>query len=70
VKWTETVEVIGRGNAVVVQVMTKAGRLYRSTSFRLTKKEAAELATELMKASAPGMAAQPAPAADGARRRR
>jgi hypothetical protein len=32
-------------------VMTKAGRLYRSTSFRLTKKEAAKLAAELQKAA-------------------
>jgi hypothetical protein len=30
--------------------MTKAGRLYRGWSFRLTMKEAAELAAELQKA--------------------
>jgi hypothetical protein len=42
--------VIRRGNAAVLEVMTKAGRLYRSTSFRLTKKEAAELAAQLQKA--------------------
>jgi hypothetical protein len=51
VKWTETAKVIRRGNAVVLEVMTKAGRLYRSTSFRLTKKEAAKLAAELQKAA-------------------
>ena len=53
VKWTETVKVIKRGNVVVLQVMTQAGRLYRSTSFRLTKKETIKLATELLEASAP-----------------
>jgi hypothetical protein len=47
VKWRETVDVIRDKNAVVVQVMTKAGRLFRSTSFRLTKKEALRLAAEL-----------------------
>jgi hypothetical protein len=51
VKWTETVKVVRRGNAVVLEVMTKAGRLYGSTSFRLTKKEAAKLAAELQKAA-------------------
>ena len=51
VKWTETAKVIRRGNAVVLEVMTKSGRLYRSTSFRLTKKEAAKLAAELKKAA-------------------
>jgi hypothetical protein len=51
VKWTETAKVIRRGNAVVLEVMTKAGRLYRSTSFRLTKKEAAKLAAELQQAA-------------------
>jgi len=51
VKWTETAKVITRGNSVVLEVMTKAGRLYRSTSFRLTKKEAAKLAAELQKAA-------------------
>lgn len=51
VKWTETAKVIRRGNAVVLEVMTKAGRLYRSTSFRLTKREAAKLAAELERAA-------------------
>jgi hypothetical protein len=51
VKWTETAKVIKRGNAVVLEVMTKAGRLYRSTSFQLTKREAAKLAAELQKAA-------------------
>jgi hypothetical protein len=50
VKWTETARVIRHGNIVVLEVMTKAGRLYRSTSFRLTKKEAAKLIAELQKA--------------------
>jgi hypothetical protein len=49
VKWTETAKVIRRGNAVILEVMTKAGRLYRSTSFRLTKSEAIKLAAELQK---------------------
>jgi hypothetical protein len=49
VKWTETAKVIRRGNAVVLEVMTKAGRLYRSTSFRLTKREALMLAAEIKK---------------------
>jgi hypothetical protein len=49
VKWTETAKVIRRGDAIVLEVMTKAGRLYRSTSFRLTKMEALKLATELRK---------------------
>jgi hypothetical protein len=52
VKWTETVNASRRGNAVVLEVMTKAGRLYRSTSFRLTRKEACRLAAELQKAAA------------------
>jgi hypothetical protein len=47
VKWRETVAVIRDRNAVVIQVMTKAGRLFRSTSFRLTKREALRLAAEL-----------------------
>ncbi|MGH6679724.1 MAG: hypothetical protein ACREDL_12530 [Bradyrhizobium sp.] len=51
VRWTETVKVIRRGNAVVLEVMTKAGRLYRSTSFQLTKREAAKLAAELERAA-------------------
>jgi hypothetical protein len=51
VKWTETAKVIRRGNAVVLEVTTKAGRLYRSTSFRLTRREAAKLAAELQKAA-------------------
>jgi hypothetical protein len=51
VKWTETAKVIRRGNAVVLEVMTKAGRLYRSTSFRLTKREALKLAAEIQKAA-------------------
>jgi hypothetical protein len=50
VKWTETAKVTRRGNAVVLEVMTKADRLYRSTSFRLTKQEATKLAAELQKA--------------------
>jgi hypothetical protein len=49
VKWTETAKVIRRGDAVVLEVMTKAGRLYRSTSFRLTKREALKLAAEIEK---------------------
>jgi hypothetical protein len=51
VKWTETAKVTRRGNAVVLEVMTKAGRLYRSTSFRLTKSEAIKLAEELQKSA-------------------
>lgn len=47
VRWHETVDVIRDQNAVIVQVMTKAGRLFRSTSFRLTRKEALRLAAEL-----------------------
>jgi len=49
VKWSESVEVRRRKNSVVLQVMTKAGRLFRSTSFRLTKKEALKLANELQR---------------------
>jgi hypothetical protein len=49
VKWSESVEVSLRKNFVVLQVMTKAGRLFRSTSFRLTKKEALKLADELQR---------------------
>ena len=49
VKWTETAKVIRRGDAVVLEVMTKAGRFYRSTSFRLTKREALKLAVEIEK---------------------
>jgi hypothetical protein len=51
VTWTETAKVIRRGNAVVLEVMTKAGRFYRSTSFRLTKREALMLAAEIKKAA-------------------
>jgi hypothetical protein len=51
VKWTETARVIRRGDAVVLEVMTKAGRLYRSTSFQLTKREALKFAAEIQKAS-------------------
>jgi hypothetical protein len=51
VKWTETVRIITRSNAVVLEVMTKADRLYRSTSFRLTKKEAVKLAEQLQRAA-------------------
>jgi hypothetical protein len=51
VKWTETAKVIRKGNAVVLEVMTKAGRLYRSTSFRLTRKEALLLSQALQKAA-------------------
>ena len=51
VKWRETVEVTKAGNGVKLQVMTKSGRLFRSTSFRLTKKEALRLATELVRAA-------------------
>ena len=47
VKWQESVDIIRDKNAVVIQVMTKAGRLFRSTSFRLTRKEALRLAAEL-----------------------
>jgi hypothetical protein len=46
-KWRETVDVMRKGNAVIIQVMTKSGRLFRSTSFRLTRKEALRLAAEL-----------------------
>jgi hypothetical protein len=49
VRWRESVEVIGRKNAITLQVMTKAGRLFRSTSFRLTKREALRLALELQR---------------------
>lgn len=51
VKWTETAKVTRKGSAIVVEVMTKAGRLYRSTSFRLTKKEALMLAGALQTAA-------------------
>jgi hypothetical protein len=47
VKWHESVEVIADKKVVTLQVMTKAGRLFRSTSFRLTKQEALRLAAEL-----------------------
>jgi hypothetical protein len=47
VKWREIVDIVRDKNAIVIQVMTKAGRLFRSTSFRLTKKEALKLADEL-----------------------
>jgi hypothetical protein len=50
VKWTETVKIIRRRDAIVLEVMTKAGRLYRSTSFRLTKKEALRLIDEIRRA--------------------
>ena len=49
VKWNESVDVIVRGKKIVLQVMTKAGRLYRSTSFQLTRKEALKIAEELRK---------------------
>jgi hypothetical protein len=49
VKWSESVEVILRKNVVVLQVMTKAGRFFRSTSFQLRKKEALKLANELQR---------------------
>jgi hypothetical protein len=49
VRWRETVEVIRRKNAITLRVMTKAGRLFRSTSFRLTKREALRLALELQR---------------------
>jgi hypothetical protein len=49
VKWSESVEVALRKNGVVLQVMTKAGRFFRSTSFQLTKKEALKLANELQR---------------------
>jgi hypothetical protein len=51
VTWTETAKVKRRGSAVVLEVMTMAGRFYRSTSFHLTKKEAFRLASELRKAA-------------------
>jgi hypothetical protein len=51
VRWTETARVIRRRNAVVLEIMTKAGRFYRGTSFRLTRKEAARLAAELQRMS-------------------
>jgi hypothetical protein len=47
VKWRETVDIVRDKDAIVIQVMTKAGRFFRSTSFRLTKKEALKLAAEL-----------------------
>ncbi len=50
-KWTETVSVARKSNAVVLEVMTKADRLYRSTSFRLTKAEALALADALKAAA-------------------
>jgi hypothetical protein len=49
VKWNERVEVIRGKDVVILQVVTKAGRLFRSTSFRLTKKEALKLADELQR---------------------
>ena len=36
-----------KGAAIVLEVMTKAGRFYRSTSFRLTKKEVIAIAAAL-----------------------
>jgi hypothetical protein len=51
VKWTETVKVVRKKNAIVLEVMTKASRLYRSTSFRLTKLEALKLADALQAAA-------------------
>jgi hypothetical protein len=51
VTWTETAKVKRHGSVVILEVMTKAGRFYRSTSFRLTKKEAFRLASELQKAA-------------------
>lgn len=47
VRWTETIKVVRRRTAVVLEVMTQAGRFYRSTSFRLTKKEAIAIAAAL-----------------------
>ena len=46
VKWSESVEVSRQNNFVMLQVMTKAGRLFRSTSFRLIRKEALKLAAK------------------------
>jgi len=51
VKWTETVSVVRKRDAIVLEVMTKADRLYRSTSFRLTKSEARALADALSDAA-------------------
>ncbi len=51
VKWTETVEVTRTGSGVILQVQTKAGRFFRSTSFLLSKKEAKQLAADLEKHS-------------------
>jgi GMP synthase PP-ATPase subunit len=47
VKWRETIDIVRDKNTIVIQIMTKAGRLFRSTSFRLNKKEALKLAAEL-----------------------
>ena len=52
VKWQESVEVIKKKRGVVLQVMTKAGRYFRSTSFHLTKEEAVKLSKELKQKSA------------------
>jgi hypothetical protein len=46
-KWRESVDIIRDKSAVIIQVMTKSGRFFRSTSFRLSKKEALQLAAEL-----------------------
>ena len=70
VRWTETVEVSSRGKTIVLQVMTMAGRLYRSTSLRLTRNEAVALATELANACGRRLTAQTTRAADGAPSRR
>jgi hypothetical protein len=49
VRWQETIEIFPTKSGVTLQVMTTAGRLFRSTSFHLTKKEALRLADELRK---------------------
>jgi len=51
VKWQESVKVISNKRGVILQVMTKAGRIFRSTSFKLTKEEAARLSDELRRKS-------------------
>jgi hypothetical protein len=38
VKWSESVKVVLRKNVVVLQVMTKARRFFRSTTFEMSKK--------------------------------
>jgi hypothetical protein len=54
VKWSESVKVVLRKNVVVLQVMTKARRFFRSTSFELSKKEALKLANELQRKASSG----------------